>query len=202
MRRVVAWIVAGAWLGFVAGEEATAGEIASGTLLRSWDDAWLRIFDRSGRPDPDGPMLQRFEPPMDERYQLDLRTAELPIHLEILWARQRNGARLWVQSLSEVDLGNQAEFRLERSTWEDGYVGLRYDRREDWNHSRNLLRFEIGQRAIADTGASAALRIHPRLEKDDIDVEALVGYRAPSWGAARLRIAALDPFINATTALA
>ncbi len=195
---------------------AVAGVIASGldgrsvaepdegaayTLAREWDELWLRIFDRGGRPNPDGPMLQRFFPPMDERYELDLRTAELPMDIEGPWAGQRTGARIWVQSLNELELATQAELRFEMPAWPGGYIWLDYQRREDWHTRRDVLRMDFGHRDIAGSGVDAAFRIYPRLEKDDIDLEGIVRCRVPGRGEATLRVGALDPFLNASFGL-
>jgi hypothetical protein len=46
------------------------------------------------------------------------------------------------------------------------------------------------------------LSAYPRWEKDDSDLGAAVGWRDPALGEARLRLFALDPFTNASTALA
>ncbi len=182
-----------------ARDESDAAPARAGfTLEDDWDRLWIRLFARTGKPDPDGPLLQRFHEPMGPRYQLDMHTQSYPMSSEKRWAQQATGARLWVRSLDEMDLANRLELRTEIETWEDGYVRMQYDQMQDWTTDQRFLRFEVGHRDIAGAGVDAALRAYPRFEKNDSDIEAIVRYRRPGVGQARLRVGALDPFINAT----
>jgi hypothetical protein len=168
------------------------------TLADAWDAMWVRIMARGGRPDPDGPLLQRFSSRMGPRYQLDVYTPEFPMASEQRWAEQPIGVRMWVRSLDALDLGMRLQLRTEIPTWSDGYLGLQYDERQDWITELRTLRFEVGHRDIAGRGLDAALRVYPRFDKNDIDVEAITGARVQGLGEARLRLGAVDPFINAT----
>ena len=182
----------------VEDEEERGGTPDRGyTLDDTWDSMWIRLFIRGGRPDPDGPLLQRFEGLMSPRYELDLHTQEFPMETERRWAEQRNGARMWVRSLNAMDLATRIQLRTQFPAWEDGYVGLQYDQRQDWVTDLRAFRFEVGHRDIGGVG-DAALRVYPRFDKNDIDVEALARVRLDGIGEARLRLGALDPFINAT----
>ena len=197
-------VVSAALAGSPDAEEADEPEVRDSpgyTLDDEWDEAWLRIFDRSGRPDPDGPMLQRFEGGLYRRYHFDIAVPDFPMSTEQQWALQRTGARMWVQSLSEFDLANRVQMRTELPTWEDGYIRLQYDRRQDLTTDRDVLRFDIGHRDIGDTGVDAALRFLPTWDKEDVDVQAIARYGVDGVGRARLKIGALDTFINASYGL-
>lgn len=176
-------------------------EDAAYTLDDEWDETWLRLFDRVGRPDPDGPMLQRFDDVLYRRYHFDVTVPEFPMGTEARWANQRNGARMWVQSLSELQLANRVQLRGELPTWEDGFIWLQYDRRQDRITDRHRFRFDIGHRDVADTGVDAAIRFHPGWTKNDVDVEALARYRVDGVGSAGLSVGVLDAFINASFGL-
>jgi hypothetical protein len=51
-------------------------------------------------------------------------------------------------------------------------------------------------------GTFVTISAYPRWEKDDSDVSVAIGRRHPDLGEARVRLFALDPFTNASTALA
>jgi hypothetical protein len=171
------------------------------TLSDELDELWIRLLGRYERPDPDGPMLQRFDTDLYRRYELDIAVPQFPMHTEAAWLQQRHGARFWVQSLSEFDLANRLQLKTEAPTWRDGYIGLRYDRLEDRLTDRHLFRFDVGHRNFADAGLDLAMRFHPRREKDDVDVELFASLQREGLGVAALRIGALDPFINASFGL-
>lgn len=171
------------------------------TLENEWDDTWLHLFDRQGRPNPDGPMLQRFDNRLYSRYELDVGAGAFPLGAEARWARQRHGVRMWVHSLGEFDLANRLQVRTEMPTWESGHIGIRYDQHQSLVFDRHQLRFDIGHRDIASTGLDAGVRFYPDIDKTDIGVEALIRYHAPRVGTAGVRLGALDAFANASTAL-
>lgn len=182
-------------------DEPTPDDAVAFTLADHWDETWLRIFDRSGRPDPDGPMLQRFDGVLYRRYHFDINVPDFPMTTEPIWAQQRTGVRFWVQSLSEVDLANRWQLRGEIPTWEDGYLGIRYDRRQDRITDSNVVRFDLGHRDIGGSGIDGALRFHPKWEKNDVDVELLGSYGFGGFGEVGLRLATLDVFTNASFGL-
>ena len=184
-----------------ATEEPDPASAPTYTLADEWDETWLRLYDRTGRPDPDGPMLQRFDDGLYRRYHFDLTVPDFPMATEARWADQSDGARMWVQSLNEFELANRMQLRTSISTWEDGHIDLGYDRRQDRLTDRHQLRFDIGQRDIADTGVDARLRFHPGWVKNDVDVEAMVRYAVDDLGEASLRLGTLDTFINASFGL-
>lgn len=176
-------------------------ESPSYTLADEWDETWLRIFDRTGRPDPDGPMLQRFDADLYPRYHFDITVPEFPMATQPGWAARDHGVRMWVQSLNEFQLANRLQAKTELPAWTDGHIGLRYDRRQDRLHDRHHIRFDIGHRDIASTGLDGVLRFHPGWDKRDIDVEAILRYSADDLGDATLRIGTLDTFINGSYGL-
>ncbi len=181
-------------------EEAEPVERAY-TLDDEWDQQWLNILDRAALPDRDGAMLQRFDGRLYRRYHFDINVPDFPMSSEAMWANQRHGARMWVQSLSELNLANRTQLRTELPVWENGSIHLQYDGLQDRTTDRSLLRFDIEQRDIADSGVDARLRFHPKWEKDDIDVEALARYSVDGVGLFGLRAALVDPFINAAFGL-
>ena len=184
-----------------ASGEATGEEELGYTLDDWWNQSWLQIFDRRGRPDPDGPMLQRFDGTLYRRYHFDMHVPHPPMATEQKWFDQRHGVRMWVQSMSELELASRVQMRIEAPSWEGGYIGLRFDRLEDRITGRNHLRFDVGHRDIADTGVDVTLRFHPGFDKDDIDVELISKYSLDGVGDLEARIGALDPFINASFGL-
>lgn len=182
-------------------DDPPEGDEVAYTLQDRWDEQWLRIFDRTGRPDPDGPILQRFDADLYRRYHLDIHVADFPLATEPGWATQREGVRMWVQSLSELELANRLQIRTEAPTWEGGYVFFAYDRRQDRLTDRHVFRFDVGHRDIAGTGLDGAIRFHPRWVKNDVDVELMLRYPIESAGVIGARLSALDPFINASFGL-
>ncbi len=171
------------------------------TLQDDWDQMWTRIYHRSGRPDSDGPMLQRFEDGLYPRYHFDIAVPDFPMATEQRWAQQRHGVRMWIQSLNEFELANRLQARTEIPAWENGHIGLMYDRRQDRTTDRHQLRFDFAHRDLFVDGLDATLRFHPGWEKNDVDVKALLRYRRDGWGSAGLKVGTLDTFINASYGL-
>lgn len=183
-------------------ERESADEIGEAySLADAWDEQWLRIFDRSGRPDPDGPMLQRFSNRLHRRYQFDVTVPDFPLSTEPMWAGQRDGARLWVQSTSERELLNRWQLRREIDTWEDGFVFFQYDRRQGRLADSHVVRFDVGHRDVGTEGLDLAVRFHPKFDKEDIDVELRADYAIDGIGDAAMSVGFLDPFINPAYAL-
>ncbi len=202
MQYLTATIAAGMFFfGVDAGDDVAGDDEHAYSLVDAWDQQWLRIYDRSGRPDPAGPMLQRFAAPLPRRYQFDVTVPDFPLSTEPLWAQRRHGARLWVQSASERELLNRWQLRHEIDTWDDGFLFLQYDRRQDRITDSHVVRFDIGHRDLGTDGLDVALRFHPKLDKEDIDVELRADYSVDGIGDAALSVGLLDPFINPAYAL-
>jgi len=81
--------------------------------LASWaDDVWLALLDRDGsyfgRLAEEG-TFQRFNPLMDDEYELDIWTGLFTGPEDARWARVRNGFRAAGASVSHPHLLNVAE---------------------------------------------------------------------------------------------
>lgn len=193
--------MAAAWraiVGLLVGGAASAAEVGY-SLDDAWGAAWRRIADRSGRPDPEGGLLQRFAGRQYPEYQLNLWVAEPPLELERAWAARGSGARLWVQSLDEFELANRFQLKARASILSGGWLGVRFDRVDGRETESDLVRLDFG---LSRGELFGALSFYPRWEKDDSDVEAAAGWRREGWGEVRLRLFAFDPFTNASFGLA
>ena len=171
------------------------------SLDDEWNQWWRRIADRSARPDPDGPVQQRFAERLYPEYELDLAVAGFPLRLERRWAEQTTGARLWVQSLDEFELANRVQLKTRADLGGHWHIGIGFDRTQTRTIRSDLVRLDFGYAPRGDTGPWASLSFYPRWEKIDSDAAAAVGYRHAEWGEASLRLFALDPFTNASFAL-
>ena len=186
-------------LALVAG--AARGEPEPGfTLEDEWNALWRRVADRGGRPDPEGPVQQRFVDSLYREYELDLAVPAFPLRLERAWAERPAGARLWVQSLDEFELATRAQIKVRAPIGGAWRVGFAFDRLETRTVQSDLVRVDFAW--DPPCGTFVWISAYPRWEKDDSDLSVAVGRRHPALGEARLRLFALDPFTNASTALA
>lgn len=184
----------------MAAGEARAEPEPGYSLLDEWEALWRRVVDRSGRPDPDGPIQQRFPGDLYPEYELDMAVPAFPLRLERAWTEMPSGARVWVQSLDEFQLATRAQIKTRAPLGRSWRIGVAFDRLETRTAQSDLVRIDFAW--DPPCGPFVWMSAYPRLEKDDSDVTAAVGWRDPGLGEARLRVFALDPFTNASTALA
>lgn len=179
------------------------GQLGGYTLDEAWSGQWRRMYDRHGRPDPDGPPQQRLNRRLYPEYEFDLAASDLPRSDEQRWRLAEEGGRFRLQSLDEFGFAHLVQLKTRAAAGErGGYVGLRFDRRYGRGYDSDLFRVDFGHEAIAGTPLFARLGIYPRGEKEDIDLELMVGARHATWGEARVRVAAFDAFVDASYALA
>lgn len=168
----------------------------------AWNQHWRRLYDRHGRPDPDGPPQQRLNFDRNREYELDLAASDFPLALEESWRATPTGARLRLQSLDEFAFVHAVQLKTRAAVGDTGHVGFRFDRRYGRGEASDLLRVDFALDHIGTTPLFARLSLYPRGEKEDIDAELLIGAHRPDLGEIRLRIAALDLFTDASYALA
>lgn len=171
------------------------------SLDDAWTAQWRRMYDRHGRPDPDGPPQQRQNFLRGREYALDLAASDFPLATEDAWRRAPTGARLRLQSLDEFAFVHAVQLKTRAQVGECGHVGLRFDREYGRGVASDLLRVDFALDRIPHTPLYARLSLYPRGEKEDIDAELLIGARHP-LGEVRLRLAAFDLFTDASYALA
>lgn len=171
------------------------------SLDDAWAEQWRRMYDRHGRPDPDGPPQQRQNFLRGREYEMDLAASDFPLASEETWRRAETGARLRMQSLDEFSFVHAVQLKTRAAVGDTGHVGLRFDREHGRGHHTDLLRVDFALDRIARTPLYTRLSLYPRGEKEDIDAELVLGARHP-LGELRLRVAAFDLFTDASYALA
>lgn len=167
-----------------------------------WAGGWRRLYDRHGRPDPDGAPLQRQNYLRGAEYEMDLAASDFLIGREAAWRRAETGARLRMQSLDEFAFVHAVQVKTRGTVGEHGWVGFRFDRRYGRGYDSDLLRVDFAAERIGGTPLFVQVGVYPRGEKEDIDAELLTGLRIPDVGELRLRLGALDLFTDASYALA
>ncbi|KIG14386.1 hypothetical protein DB30_06861 [Enhygromyxa salina] len=171
-------------------------------LRENWDDLWRRFEDRHGRPDPRGPLLQPAPELQRPEYELTLAVAEAPLYLQRDWNRRTRGAQMFLHSDDEFTFFNQVRLKEQTPIGPIGAFGIRYDRRELREVQSSLVQLSFAFPDIRGTGLFVEIRPIARLEKPDLDVDFAVGWARPSLGSVRTRVFVLDPFNNASDALA
>jgi hypothetical protein len=172
------------------------------TLDEDWRQTWRRVMDRGGRPDPTGPLQQRFARQQYPEHQADQLVADFMLAHEAAWARSTNQIRFWVHSYDALTLGNQVQMKMGHEVGGDWRLDFRYDGRNDYVTDSKMLTGDFRWQPGGSFGPYVAITINPRTSKQDTDLALTVGYDAGAFGEARLRIVALDPFTNASYALA
>ena len=172
------------------------------SLDDAWSGVWRRFLDRGGHADPDGALLQRLPAQPYVEYEMDTTVPSWRLGDEGSWRRARNAGRLGVQSINEFTLLTYAQVRAEVPVLEAGRVGLAYGREQTRDVQSDMLRVDFGVEEPGEWPVFARLSLFPRWEKGDSDVELVLGARAEAWGELQLRTVALDPFVNASLALA
>ncbi|MEZ4462996.1 MAG: hypothetical protein R3F43_00400 [bacterium] len=181
---------------------APAVQVPGYSLEADWLMIWRRFEDRHGRPDPEGGLLQSAGDPQYLEYPFDQRIGGFPLASERAWQEAARGARLYVQSITEFTLTNAVELK---TAWPVGAgisVGVRYHQLEDRQTRSHLARLVVEGEELGGTPLFFEFHLFPRWEKEDADVEAVVGLRAARLGEIHLRALALDPFVNAAYGLA
>jgi hypothetical protein len=177
--------------------------VAPGFDLRpSWNTIWRRFEDRHGRPDFRGPLLQPSPELQDDEYELTQAVAYPPLYLERDWAQRTRGARVFIHSDDEFSFFNGVWLQERLPMGKVGALGMHYDRLELREVRSSLFQLVFAFPDIRGTGMFVEIRPIARFEKPDLDVELAVGWARPKLGFVRTRVFLLDPFSNATDALA
>jgi hypothetical protein len=172
------------------------------TLDEDWRQLWRRVLDRGGRPDPTGPLQQRFANQQYPEHEADQVAADFMLAREASWARSTNQMRFWIHSYDALELGNEFQMKVGHAIGGDWRADFRYDGLDNRvTHSR-FITGDFTWAPQGSTGFYTSISIYPRLEKQDTDLAVTFGYDAGPWGDARLRIFGLDPFTNASYWLA
>ncbi len=188
--------------GTPADDEEPAPPPVGYTLDEEWNGFFRRLFDRGGRPDPDGAVQQRFDGDLYPEYDINLAIPPFPLRLERAWLADPSGARFTVQSLSEFELASVVQLKTRVSMGGHWTLGLAYDRLQDRVTHSDLVRMDFGYAPRGEVGPYGAISFTPRVEKIDVDAILALGYRHARWGDARVRVFAFDPFNNFAFALA
>lgn len=177
--------------------------VDSGYDLREhWDDLWRRFLDRNGRPDPRGPLLQPSPELQHPEYELTLAVAEHPLYLERDWNQRARGGRVFIHSDDEFSFFNQVRVKERIPMGRAGAFGMRYDRVEQRGIRSSLFSLVFAFPDIRGTGLFVELRPVARFEKPDLDLELAVGWARARRAKLQTRLFFLDPFNNASDALA
>lgn len=171
-------------------------------LQEGWDDAWRRFQDRHGRPDIHGPLLQPSPELQDDELELAQFVAEHPMAYGRDWANSSRGARIFVHSDDEFTFLNRVRLKERVPMGSVAAFGMRFDRYELRPYHSSLVRLDFVFPDIAGTGAFVEVRPVARFEKPDLDIDVAVGWARPELGRAALRVYFMDPFNNASDALA
>lgn len=147
--------------------------------LRGWaDDAWLRLLDRGGaiggRLSSMG-ILQRFQPLMDNEYQLDLISAPFGLSEEHVWHRRASGARYWGGSINHRDVVAGAEVKATVPLGGSWDATVRLDKQDSPELDRDLVRVQFARSWTS--GAFVAALGTLDAVKPNIDLEVRGGYR-------------------------
>ncbi len=171
-------------------------------LREDWDDTWRRFQDRTGRPDPQGTLLQPAPELQGPEYELSLGVARQPYALERDWASQARGARVFINSDDEFRFFNEVRLKERVQISPGAQFGIRLDRRQLAEIDSTIVRLAVAWPDIRGTGAFVEIRPVARLEKPDLDAEALAGWTRPNLVTVAARVFFFDPANNASDALA
>ena len=171
-------------------------------LREHWDGLWRRFLDRNGRPDTRGPLLQPAPELQDPEYELTLAVAEHPLYLERDWNLRTRGGRVFIHSDDEFSFFNGVQVKERVQMGRVAALGMRYDRLELREIRSSLFQLVFAFPDIRGTGAFVEIRPVARFEKPDLDIELTVGWARDRLARIQTRVFLLDPFNNATDALA
>ncbi len=189
-------------VGVIWAEDDVTDEQTNGySLDDEWQTAWRRIFDRHGRPDPQGAIQQRFAVRQYPEYEADIAVADFPLFKERAWLMRDTGVRFWIHSYDAVTLGNQAQIKLGVPMSRSWRVRAQFDRYYTMTTQSDLLRMDFIWEPPTDRHPYLAITMFPRVEKQDVDFEGVLGYHDDRFGDVRLRLYVFDAFTNASYAL-
>lgn len=171
-------------------------------LRGQWDNVWRRFLDRHGRPDPRGPLLQPAPELQGPEYELTLAVAEHPLYLDRDWNLRTRGARVFIHSDDEFSFFNGVRVKERVQLGRVAALGLRYDRLDLREVRSSLFQLVFAFPDIRGTGAFVEIRPIARFEKPDLDIEIAVGWAREHLARIQARVFLLDPFNNASDALA
>jgi hypothetical protein len=172
------------------------------SLDDEWQQIWRRVFDRTGRPDPQGPFQQRFAKKLYPEYELDQVVPDFPLHLERKWNSWQSGTRFWIHSYDATQLGNQIQVKVGGRITDNWRIQVQYDGLDTFVQRTDLVKVDFMWDPPRPSGPYVLISMFPRYEKQDIDFESAVGYRLANVGELRLRLFVLDAFTNGSYALA
>ncbi len=172
------------------------------TMDEDWRQWWRRVLDRGGRPDPTGPLQQRFANQQYPEHEADQIAGDFMLAHEADWARSTNQVRFWIHSYDALQLGNKFQMKMGTDIGGDWQVSFRYDGLDNRSTASRMITGDFTWKPQGETGFYTTISIYPRLEKQDTDLALTLGYDAGPLGEARLRVFGLDPFTNASYWLA
>jgi hypothetical protein len=176
--------------------------------LASWaDDVWLALLDRDGsyfgRLAEEG-TFQRFNPLMDDEYELDIWTGLFTGQEDARWSKVRNGFRAAGASVSHPHLLNVAEWRQDLGISKSVFLVPRYLRQHTFTTRRDYASVAVEWRRLAGSSwlVSGGLGMHAFKASGDLEV-AVARRRPGDRGlSAELRLGILDAFTNVVFDLA
>jgi len=172
------------------------------SLDDEWKVWWLRMSDRGGRDNPEGPLQQRFPNQQYVTHQVDLNSASYPLADEYSWSQQQNAARWWVHSYNATQLGTHVQGKMGRKISDNFEYRIRFDRNYTRDTRSDLVQGEFTYAPLGKNSPYVSLGFFPRIEKHDTDLNMTFGYRHEDYGDARLRIWGFDPGASGSYAVA
>ncbi len=166
--------------------------------LRGWaENAWLVILDRNGAfggRTSDRGILQRFHEDIDNKYRLDLLSMEFSLADEYAWYQREQGLRWRAGSITKRDFATFAEVKASVPLGSAWSMGVRFDRVEIPEVSRNAVRVSFDHRLSQTTSVSAGTHLDPIKPGSDLET----GVRWRSGGGAEITafVTLLDLFNN------
>jgi hypothetical protein len=179
--------------------------VAPLATLAIWaDDVWLTIVDRDGsyfgRLAEEG-ILQRFNPLMDEEYDLDIATGLFTATEDARWAGTDAGLRLAGASIDHPRILNDIDLRQPVEIAGSVDLLFRYRRQRSLTAQRDYPRLGLRWREMggSEWNGRVAMGIHFFKPSADLEVGVDREWRTSERSAitADLRVALLDVFNNA-----
>jgi hypothetical protein len=175
------------------------------TTLAIWaDDLWLTVADRDGsyfgRLAEEG-VFQRFNPLMDDEYDLDVATGLFTATEDARWARADAGLRLAGASIDHPRILNDIDLRQPVEIAGSVDLLFRYRRQRSLTAQRDYPRLGLRWREMGGSqwNGRVAMGIHFFKPSADLEVAVDREWRTSGQSAVRadLRAALLDVFNNA-----
>ena len=168
------------------------------SLADDWGELWRRILDRNGRADPNGPIQQRFAEDLYPEHEVDQMVADFPLATELAWQSTKSGARFWAHSYDAISLGTQIQLKTAVDISDSWQLKMQFFRHYTRNIRSDLFQVDWYWQPKKKRSWFVDLRFFPRVEKQDTEVGAQVGYRDDSIGSVSVRMFALNTFANAS----